>query len=524
MLRSTLLASLGAVMLATAAGGSPRWGIPVTLSAPDRALGPELAVSPGGDAIVVWDQEVGPDCPQSPASLTCIHIVEVTTRARGSSAWQAPIELGRPGVGSRPRAALDDVGNAAVSWVHDIGRDRVLQATYRRGPSGSWPEPNDLSVPSLEVGDHQIALDAAGDAVAVWADRAETSFVIKAEVRPVALGGWGAAVVLSRPSANASGGPSLAVTPGGFAAAVWIEGGVVRAANGNASTGAWDPAVDLSSGSGSAVGSPQIAVAPGGDAAVVWASRKASNGTDVVLAAFRRAGGAWEGPIEIGSRRPAFSTPQIGLDRLGNAVAVWVGTRALEAAARSSSRGAWSHAVEVSRPNPTVRDPRLSVAANGNSVAVWAIGASGPIRAALRPGASGEWQLPVSVSEPQASGQRVALDPSGRALAVWNRSVDTRVSVQGSDLSSNGPVLGRVLIPRRGTSRIPAVFSVAPAPWAAPLVGQPLWRFGDGKSTRGKRVRHAYARRGRYRVSVTQVDAAGGRSTASAMVRISRPR
>jgi hypothetical protein len=125
-----LLPLFGTVLLlGTAAAGAPTWGAPVQISTGDRALGPELALNASGDGLVVWDQEVGSECPTSPAALSCIHIVEAATRGHGSATWSAPTEIARPGVGSRPRAAIDPNGNAAIVWVHDIGRDQVLQAT-----------------------------------------------------------------------------------------------------------------------------------------------------------------------------------------------------------------------------------------------------------------------------------------------------------------------------------------------------------------------------------------------------------
>ena len=61
--------------------------------------------------------------------------VEATTRPAGSGAWQPPIEVARPGIGALPRAAIDPAGDIAIVWVHDIGQDRVLQATIR--PAGA---------------------------------------------------------------------------------------------------------------------------------------------------------------------------------------------------------------------------------------------------------------------------------------------------------------------------------------------------------------------------------------------------
>jgi hypothetical protein len=221
------------VLLATLSLGAPSWTEPRTLSDIGISLGPELAMTSSGAALATWDGELGPDCAQSPASLTCIHIVEVSARD-SSGAWGSPDRIARPGIGARPTVALNDAGRAAVLWVHDIGRDRVVQATYRTGPSQPFPNPSDLSAAVLEVRSHHIGLDAAGNAVAVWAERHSGDYDVAGEIRSAASGTWGAPAVLS--TGNTQRGPGLAVTPGGDAFAIWIQGATVLVARGDAGT------------------------------------------------------------------------------------------------------------------------------------------------------------------------------------------------------------------------------------------------------------------------------------------------
>jgi hypothetical protein len=155
----------------------------------------------------------------------------------------------------------------------------------------------------------------------------------------------------------------------------------------------------------------------------------------------------------------------------------------------------------------------------GNAVAVWANSATGAIRAALRPAGSA-WQPPVRVSAPGSLEPRVALDAAGAAVTVWNRPAPQRVLVENADLTPSGPVLTDVHVPANATVGVEASFSVSPRAWSAPLVGTPLWRFGDGTSTHGARVTHAYDAAGKFSVSVAQADAAGGTSTASRKVSV----
>ena len=291
--RRPLAALTLALLLTAAAGASPTWLPPTRLSPSDRALGPELAVNAAGAAVVVWDHEAGADCPTQPASLSCIHIVEAVTRSLSTASWQSPIEVARPGIGAAPRVAIDPGGDAAIVWIHDIGQDRVLQATIRPAGSPAWPNANDLSGSPLQIKNHAVGLDAAGNAVAVWAQRDNLSFYVVGDLRPAAGGVWLAPVALSSVSSDASGGPALAIVRSGEVLVAWIDGGALRAARGNAATGVWDTAVSPASGGVSADTDVEVALNPAGDAVIAWSWRRNSTGANIVQATFRPAGGNW---------------------------------------------------------------------------------------------------------------------------------------------------------------------------------------------------------------------------------------
>jgi len=516
-----------ALAFATGSASAPTWSTVTQLSSGDRALGPELAISPAGDAAVVWDQEVGPDCASSPASLQCVHIVELTTRRRGTSSWLTPLELGRPGIGDRPHVAINDAGDAVVAWVHDIGRDRVLQATFRSRSATSWPEPNDISEPSLGIQDFQIGMDYFGNAIALWAERTETGVALRIATRSVVSGAWGAARTISRPGGNVSGGPSIALTPLGAIAVAWIEDGAVREIGsliGSGSTsGDWASPLQLSASEGAAFGTPDIAFDhTRDDIAVVWGFR-ASSGSLGVRAAFHSfAQQAW---IEqsIGDLLPPFDRPRVGAGN-GTAVAVWVNGFGIVSATHVQQKGlssltAWSSETPVSARSSTAAEPDIALDSSGNAVAVWTSGPNGVVQSAIRPAASGSWRPPVDVS---TAGSSKPLISSDVTLTVWNRSSPPRIAVETSDLTGGGPVLQNLRIPKKGTVRASLVFSVAPAPWSAPLAGEPVWHFGDGRSARGRRVVHRYKHPGSFRVSVTSRDAQGDTATASQRVRVVR--
>ena len=502
------LIALGALAATLAVVAGPQWSPPIEISSAQRAVGPELAMNASGDALVVWDQEVGTDCPTSPASLSCVHIVTAAERPSRDGSWTAPIELNRPGVGSRPHVGIDRNGDAAVIWVHDIGVDRVVQATYRRGAAGRWPEPNDLSDYVLAVTNHEVALDAAGNAYVTWAERTSAGLAARYDFRSEQFGVWTGPRTLST---DVTSGPALAVNSvvGPLTPAIaWEEPGRVVVTSNPPFSDALPLVTDTT---------------PAGDAAIAVATEIA-----VVFPAAGSTGSIVEGALccdfpfdakVIGAaREPGAARPQVATSG-STTVAVWLAPDGVKAA-DASIVGAWSPPATLTRDSGA-SDPHVALDAAGNAAAVWLSGA-GAVQAAIRPGATHDWQPAVTLSSGGASSPRVAIDAAGNAVAVWNRTSGDEIAVESSQLSATGPVIEQVSAPKRAQVRRRVVFTARIAPWASPLAGPLTWRFGDGKSTTGERVTHAYRRPGRYAVTATQGDEAGGVATAMATITVVR--
>ena len=516
-LRCALFALLAALVAASAADASPMWQAALRVSPIQRALSPELALNPDGAAVVVWDHEQGADCPTEPASLSCIHIVEAATRAAGSAVWQPPIEVARPGVGALPRTAIDPLGDIAITWIHDIGDDRVQQATIRPPAAPRWPNANDLSGTPVRIKNHAIGLDAQGDAVAVWAQRDNANFYVVGDLRPAAGGVWLAPVALSALTADASSGPALATLPDGNLLVAWIDAGALRVAHGNAATGVWDPAVTPAGGGLGADTDVDVALDGGGDAVAAFSWRRSATGPNIVQATFRPAGGNWGAVVDLGTSGDR-SHVQVEINNAGAAAVVWRDGTSLKAAGRARSTGAWSSPTTIAT-NVAETGARLAMNPDGNAVALWPNGTTRAIRAAIRP-TGGGWQPPVRIGAAGSSEPRVALDALSRAVAVWNRATAQELLVESASLAATGPVLANLLVPARAHVGSVATFAVTPRAWANRLVGAPSWHFGDGKSASGLHVSHTYQATGTFAVSVSQSDSSGQKSTATRKVTV----
>ena len=452
-MRRAVLSAVAALAVAGAAGAMPTWTMPHVLAHAGIALAPEIVANGSGGAVAVWDQETGPDCLTSPASLTCIHTVETAYRSRTGDAWDTGHEVARPGVGARPQAAINSGDDAALLWVHDIGTYRVVQATLRRGPAGDFPNPNDLSDAVLEVRSHHVGLDDAGNAVAVWAQRPVDRFEVHAEIRQANLGYWGVATLLSAQAVTA--GPALALTRAGDAFVVWVENGVVEVAHGSLSTATWDSPLALTS-NGDAEGDPVVAVNDAGDVVAAWQWRDQPRDPTTVQAAFRPAQGGWSPPANLGTAGQNFlHDPQVAIDASGNATALWPEDTALRSAVRPRAAGTWSHAVTLAPV--AVIDPELGADAHGNAVAVWVDAAAKSVDSAVRPAVAGAWQPAVTVSRAESANPRLAVDNAGDAGALWNAPpTGAAVDVLTADLTGDWqPTLANARRPAiRGRPRV----------------------------------------------------------------------
>jgi PKD domain len=290
------------------AGG--QWASPVDISdAGENAEGPELAVGPGGEAVAVWSRFNGTR-----------DIVQAAIRPSGGP-WQPAVDLSAAGQNAREaQVAIDPSGNAVAVWSRFDGAKYIVQGA-RRPAGGGWEPALDISASGQNAEAPQVAIDAAGAAVAVWARSDGVDPIVQAAVKgPV--GPWAGHVDLSAPG-DFSSEPQVAVDPAGTAVATWARDNsptrrieaAVRPAGGG-----WQPSVPLSR-AGEAAEDPDVAVDPAGNAVVLWSRTDGS--PRVIEAAAKQLGGPWSGPEPISVVGLSAAEPRVAIDPAGNRVAVW---------------------------------------------------------------------------------------------------------------------------------------------------------------------------------------------------------
>lgn len=381
------------------------------------AYGPQVEVDAAGDAVAVWARSNGSD-----------DVVQAALKPAGEP-WAAPAALSEAGQeASEPQVAVGAAGEAIAVWTRSNGSNNVVQAAVK--PAGEpWGKPVTLSEAGEEASEPQVAVEAAGDAIAVWTRYDGSDDVVQAAIKPAGKS-WGKAGTLSEAGRDAHA-PEVAVDAAGDATAVWTRydgsDNVVQAAV-KAVGEPWAKPATVSE-AGQEASQPRVAVDAAGDATVVWTRyiglSAGGMSNYVVQAAIKPAGEVWEEPTAVSEESQEEGLePRVAVDAAGDATAVW--TRFIYGCCRLVQTAA----KPVGKPwgTPTTfeegGDARVAVNAAGDAAAVWTQyhGPGDIVQAAVKP-AGEPWGKSATVSEDEAADPQVALDAASRATSVWTRYI-----------------------------------------------------------------------------------------------------
>ncbi len=245
----------------TPSGGWGTAGLIETDNAGD-ALNPQLAIDPSGKALAVWSQSDG----------TRNNIW--ANRYTPIVAWVAAesIETDNAGGAIDPQVAIDRSGNALAVWSQSDGtRENVWANRYT--PSRGWATAEPIEVDnSGDALNPQVAIDASGNALAVWWQFDGIRNSIWAN-RHTPSGGWGTAERIEDDDAGNAFRPQVAIDPGGNALAVWSQSDGAREnvwANRYTPSGGWGTAEPIENDDAGTAFTPQVAIDPSGNAIAVW--------------------------------------------------------------------------------------------------------------------------------------------------------------------------------------------------------------------------------------------------------------
>lgn len=392
----------------------------------EDATSPKIAINANGDAITVWYQSDG----------TQLRIW--AKRFTPGTGWGVPqiIET-NTGDAFEPQIAIDADGNAIAVWYQFDGALFNVWSN-RFTPDSGWgtPELIETSNDSPAI-DPQIAMDAGGNAVAVWMQFDGTRYNLQAN-RFTSSSGWGIAQLIETDNAGEAVEPRMAMNANGDAIVVWYQFDGTRYniwANRFTSASGWDIAQLIETDDGDA-GYPQIAIDANGNAIAVWHQYDGAH-NNIWSSRFTSSTG-WSAAqlVETDNTGDAYD-PQIAIDAGGNAIAVWRqydGTHFNIWANRFTPAAEWGTAQLIETDNAgDASRPRIALDSSGNAIAVWA--QSDSVHQNIWAGRFlpetgwGTAQLIETDNAGDADLPRIVIDASGNAIAIWSQSDGTHMNV-----------------------------------------------------------------------------------------------
>jgi hypothetical protein len=245
----------GAVWSNSFAAANSTWGGP-TMVDPGSAGDPKVAMNAYGLAHAIW---------------TGTNAVR-TSRMTPGSTWGAAESLQDPALGTLvapiPQIAADGGLGAVAVWqqpASDGASESLLSARF--GSTSAWGDAEFVEQGSGTAFNSRVAMDAAGNGIAVWQQLDGAGFSVWAN-RSTPSETWGTAQLLELDNSAHAVGPGVSMEPGGRGAAVWSQGSNTWAAR-FLSDETWSLAERLedtqSSGS-----FPDVAMSSNGTITVVW--------------------------------------------------------------------------------------------------------------------------------------------------------------------------------------------------------------------------------------------------------------
>jgi len=342
------------------------WGTtdPIGSASDNVWILPQVAMDGAGNALVVWDQD------EDDGILSIM-----ANRYEAGSGWGTaePIETFEDHA-FNARIAMDGAGNAFAVWEQWGGITHSIIANCYMVGSG-WGTAEPIKNYAGWTLSPQVAFDEAGNAIAVWQQGDATTDSIWAN-RYTPSGGWGTAEPIETDAGGAEA-PEIAVDGAGNAIAVWRQddgNGIYSIMTNRYVAGSgWSTAEAIETGAGNAgdAGNPQVAFDGAGNALVVW--RQDDDTGSSIMSNRYVAGGGWGTAQVIDSYAGTASYPQVAFDGVGNAVAIWYqynGTYSIWAN-RYEASGGWGTAEGIETYTEWMTFPQLAVDGAGNALVVW---------------------------------------------------------------------------------------------------------------------------------------------------------
>lgn len=286
------------------------WGVAERISeGVEAGVNPQVTMNGNGNAMAVWTQWDG-----SYMSVYCntYSIVDGWGTA-------ALAETDDTGDAYYPVVAINNNGDAIAVWRQSSS---IWANIYTAGVG--WGTAREIESGDGEAFVPRAAMDDEGNAVVVWQQNIDAQTHIYSNTYAAGTG-WGTAELIENGVAGDAAAPQIAMDGAGNAVAVWwyLDDGVfysIYADTYTKGTGWGDPVLLENETTGSAM-SANIAMNQAGDAVAVWQQDDGAGNWDVWSSTY--VSHAWGGAIKIEAEAGQADSPDVAIDGNGRAMAVW---------------------------------------------------------------------------------------------------------------------------------------------------------------------------------------------------------
>jgi len=365
----------GVIQTRWSSDGGVTWSTVVDLSADaDMSDSPRITLDASGRAIAAWR-----------AQGAFGYAIQARLSADGGATWSNTVTLAQQDrIMRNPRVGINSSGDAVAVWVAKTSRSATAIKTSSTSDFGvTWSTPANLVSLEDNFPQPQVAIDSAGRAIAVWENVASGYAAVQTKSSLDGGLNWSAAVTLSQPiGTESTDKPRLSIDGSGRAIAVWERNNIIQSSSSLDGGVTWSPAVDLSSNLGIS-GAQEVSIGDTGRAIVIWRHYQDGDPAAIIQTSSSLDGGlTWSPAIDVSEPEYPASDPEVSVDGMGRAVAVWESQRwdqetgeqdptVMQLSMSTDGGLTWSPAVTLSAFTGEAHFAQLNANSSGRVFVVW---------------------------------------------------------------------------------------------------------------------------------------------------------
>jgi len=357
-----------------------QWSAPVLLEDGDEDVDPpQLSVNSAGDAVVVWAQagngETAKVLRASHYSVTSAQWTESPSQISAGSETVANYEIG-----------IDSDGDAIVVWrqsdTQPSGSEISVFANRYTAVNDQWATPEVLQGGGST--EPRVSVNAGGDAIALWKNNdglSASQYVVDAST---GLGVWSAPEFIKLNESPGASDQRIAIDANGNAIAMWRQGTDIffnRYTAGTTASGAWGTGESVATDIGAGFSGTdttftnflQLAFDASGDAIALWAQEDPADFTNFNIQSKRYSlsSAMWAETETIGTSNNSPPRPNLSVSVSGIAVAVWDHSDSIFTNQYTTRTGEWGTAGQLKSVDFPTKTAKVVMDSDGNAIVVY---------------------------------------------------------------------------------------------------------------------------------------------------------